>query len=100
MPNFLLSKDTALYWIGSEHSDRLNKVFTKKQVVIYIEGNNSVHLHKMNRQYGVKILLIWLQLVIQSATRWSSVRLEWKKAFTDFTSNEFWRDYLKLNEQP
>jgi len=99
LPDFLVSNDKAYYWIGSEYSDYWYKEFAKKQVVIAREGNSSVHLHEMSRTTCIVILIRWLKIITKSAIRWSSVSSEWKNAFNHFSSTEFWRDYLKLNEQ-
>ncbi|MDF5728056.1 MAG: glycosyltransferase [Rhizonema sp. PD38] len=99
LPNFLLSKDDVLFRITSDSSDWWTKVFGKKRVVIFSEGNKSVRQHEMSRVSGISILIRWLHLVIKSATQWSSVNTQWRNAFKYFTSTEFWKDYLKLNEQ-
>ncbi|GAA6615453.1 glycosyltransferase [Scytonema sp. NUACC26] len=99
LPNFLLSKDSVFYWIGSDYEDWWFKVFTKKRVFIFREGNNSVDYNEMSRTVGLGILMKWFQLVITSAIRWSSVSAEWRNAFGYFTSIEFWKEYLKLKEE-
>ncbi|NMG05962.1 glycosyltransferase [Brasilonema sp. UFV-L1] len=99
VPNFLLSKDDVFYWIGSDSADRWFKVFAKKRVVISREGNNSVEQNEMSRSIGLGILIRWFKIVIKSRTKWSSVSSEWRNAFNHFSSTEFWKDYLKLNEQ-
>lgn len=100
IPNFLLSNEDAFLWIGSDYQDWWPKAFAKKRVIISREGNNSIQKNEMSRATGIGILVRWLQIVIKSATRWSSVSLEWKNSFSYFTSTEFWKDYLKLKEQP
>ena len=99
LPNFLLSNDDAFCWIGSDYLDRWHKGFAKKRIVIYREGNSSACQYEMSRKSCIGILIKWVQLIIKSFTRWSSVRAEWKNAFNDFTSIEFWKDYLKLNDE-
>jgi galactofuranosylgalactofuranosylrhamnosyl-N-acetylglucosaminyl-diphospho-decaprenol beta-1,5/1,6-galactofuranosyltransferase len=99
IPNFFLSNDDVFYWIGSDCADRWFKVFAKKRVVIFREGNNSIEQNEMSRSTGLGILIRWFQIVIKSTTRWSSVSSEWRNAFNHFTSTEFWRNYLKLNDQ-
>lgn len=97
LPNFLLVNNNTLYCVGSGYSDSWHKVFAKKQVIISRDGNSSIYKYEMERSSGIGILMRWFQIVIKSATRWSSVTLEWKNAFKYFTSIEFWKDYLKLN---
>ncbi len=99
LPEFLFSKEDAVYWIASDYGDWWPKVFAKKRIVLFREGNNNVYSYEMNRLVGIKILIRWLQLAIKSASKWSSVKLEWKNASKRFTSMEFWMEYLKLNEQ-
>ncbi len=99
IPNFLLSDEDVLYQINSDYSDWWPKVFGKKKVLIYREGNSYVKHHQMNRSVCIGILIRWFKLIAQSRVRWSSVSSEWKHAFKDLTSVEFWKEYLKLNEQ-
>jgi galactofuranosylgalactofuranosylrhamnosyl-N-acetylglucosaminyl-diphospho-decaprenol beta-1,5/1,6-galactofuranosyltransferase len=99
LPSFLLSKDDAILWITSDNTDWWPKVFTKKRVLILMEGNNSVSQHEMSRTVGIGILIRWFQVVIKAGTRWSYVSSEWRNAFKHLTSIKFWTKYLKLNEQ-
>ncbi len=99
IPNFLLSGDDVLYYVTSDYSDRWTKVFGKKRVVILMEGNNNVYQYEMSHPSGIGILIRWLKLITNSYIRWSSVSSEWKRSFKHFTSNEFWSDYLQINEK-
>ncbi|OUL26021.1 glycosyl transferase family 2 [Nostoc sp. RF31YmG] len=99
IPNFLLSNKDALLWIGSDHQDWWPKAFGKKRAVIFREGTNSIQKNEMDRSIGIGILIRWLQVVIQGAKRWNAVNSEWKDSFKYLTSTEFWKEYLKLNEQ-
>lgn len=78
------------------------QVFPKKQVVFFREGQDcvySVYEHEINQGVGIGLLIRWLKLVITSAIKWSSVSSEWRNSFKDLTSIEFWKEYLKINEQ-
>ncbi len=99
LPNLLVSADGVLLWVRPDYVDPWYKSFPRKQVVIFREADNCLCENQMNRAAGIGILIRWLQLIIKSSTRWSSVSLEWKNAFNHFTSPEFWREYLRLNEQ-
>ncbi|MGJ5673888.1 MAG: glycosyltransferase [Nostochopsis sp.] len=102
LPSFLLSKDNSIFWITSDFSDWWPQVFPKKQVVFFREGQDcvySVYEHEINQGVGIGLLIRWLKLVITSAIKWSSVSSEWRNSFKDLTSIEFWKEYLKINEQ-
>jgi galactofuranosylgalactofuranosylrhamnosyl-N-acetylglucosaminyl-diphospho-decaprenol beta-1,5/1,6-galactofuranosyltransferase len=99
LPSFMLSNESVLYWIGSEREDWWTKIFPKKQVIISREGNNTIAHHKMSNLVGIGLLLRWFQIILRSAIQWSSVSSEWRKSHKYFTSIEFWKEYLKLNEQ-
>ncbi|MDF5716695.1 MAG: glycosyltransferase family 2 protein, partial [Rhizonema sp. NSF051] len=99
LPNFLLSKEPAYYWLGSDYADSWFKSFTKKRIIFAREGNSSIYQHEMNRVAGIGLLMKWLQVIVKNVTKWSSVNSEWRNAFDRLTSVEFWRKYLKLNEQ-
>lgn len=99
IPNFLLSNEEALLWVGSDYEDWWPKAFGKKSVVISREGNKSIQKNEMSRSIGIGILIRWLKIVIKSTTRWLYVSSEWRNAFNYFTSTEFWREYLQLDEQ-
>jgi galactofuranosylgalactofuranosylrhamnosyl-N-acetylglucosaminyl-diphospho-decaprenol beta-1,5/1,6-galactofuranosyltransferase len=99
LPNFLLSKEEALLNVGLGSSLGWQQALTKKRVVITREGSNSIYEYEINRLAGFELLLRWLQIVVKSAGKWSSVRSEWKNSFNDLTSLKFWKEYLKLDEQ-
>lgn len=99
LPNFLLSNEPAYCWGGSDYTDYWFKTFGKKRIIFAKEGNNSTYQHEMNRFAGIRLLIRWLQVIIKNTTKWSSVKSEWKNAFKRLTSIEFWREYLRLNEQ-
>lgn len=99
LPNFLLSDEPAYSWLGSDYTDFWFKSFGKKQIIFAREGNNSISQHEMNRLAGIGLLIKWLQVIIKNGTKWSSINSEWRNAFDRFTSVEFWRKYLRLNEQ-
>lgn len=99
LPDLLLSKDDAFLRMGLGYGDWWPKAFPKKRVVIARDGNNSIYEHEMNRKAGFELLVRWFQVVIKGAIRWSSVKSEWRNAFKHFTSLNFWKKYLKLNEQ-
>ncbi|MBW4596872.1 MAG: glycosyltransferase [Brasilonema angustatum HA4187-MV1] len=99
LPSFLLSKDDAILWITSDNMEWWPKVFTKKRVLIFREGNNSISQNEMSRPVGIGIFIKWLQIILKGGIRWSSVSSEWRNAVKLLTSTEFWTKYLKLNEQ-
>lgn len=99
LPNFLLSDEPAYSWLGSDYADFWFKSFGKKQIIFAREGNNSISQHKMNRLAGIGLLIKWLQVIIKNSIKWSSINSEWRNAFDRLTSVEFWRKYLRLNEQ-
>ena len=99
LPDFFLSKDDALLKMGLGYGESWTKAFTKKRIVICRDGNSSMYEHEMNRQVVFELLIRWFKVVIKSATRWSSVKAEWRNAFNHLTSVNFWNKYLKLNEQ-
>jgi galactofuranosylgalactofuranosylrhamnosyl-N-acetylglucosaminyl-diphospho-decaprenol beta-1,5/1,6-galactofuranosyltransferase len=99
LPDFLLSNDDAFFFISPDYIDWWLKVFTKKRVLFFRESNSTVYQHEMSRAAGIGILIRWLLVIVKSAIKWSSVSSEWRNAFTRLTSMEFWKEYLKLNEQ-
>ncbi len=101
LPSFLLSKGDAVFWIMSDSVDWWLIAFGKKRIQFFREGKNSysIYQHEMSRTAGIGILIKWLQLIITSGTRWSSVSSKWRNAFDHLTSTNFWTKYLKLNEQ-
>jgi galactofuranosylgalactofuranosylrhamnosyl-N-acetylglucosaminyl-diphospho-decaprenol beta-1,5/1,6-galactofuranosyltransferase len=84
-----------------EYSNWWTKVFTRKQIIFYREGNDSysTYQHKMNQSVGIRLFFKWIKVILISATKWSSVSLDWRNNFGRLTSTEFWTKYLKLNEQ-
>jgi galactofuranosylgalactofuranosylrhamnosyl-N-acetylglucosaminyl-diphospho-decaprenol beta-1,5/1,6-galactofuranosyltransferase len=101
LPIFLLKKEPIIFWITSEYSNWWTKVFTRKQIIFYREGNDgySTYQHKMNQSVGIRLFFKWIKVILISATKWSSVSLDWRNNFGRLTSTEFWTKYLKLNEQ-
>ncbi|MGI8502903.1 MAG: glycosyltransferase family 2 protein [Hassallia sp.] len=97
LPNFLISNDIELLSIRPDYVDPWYKSFAKKRSLVFREGDNSICENKMNQAVGIGILIRWLQIIIKTSFRWSSIRSKWKNAFNDFTSTEFWKDYLKLS---
>jgi galactofuranosylgalactofuranosylrhamnosyl-N-acetylglucosaminyl-diphospho-decaprenol beta-1,5/1,6-galactofuranosyltransferase len=101
LPRFLLKKEPITFWITSEYDDWWTKAFTRKQIIFYREGNDgySTYQHEMHQNVGIKLFFKWIKLILISATKWSSVSLDWRNNFSRLTSTEFWTKYLKLNEQ-
>ncbi len=94
LPSFLIRKEEAFivdkvgYW---------HKTFRKNEVVLF-NKENGFYKNILNQTVGIKMLIRWLILVIKSRLIWSSVNLEWKKSFKEFTSVPFWHNYFGLNK--
>jgi galactofuranosylgalactofuranosylrhamnosyl-N-acetylglucosaminyl-diphospho-decaprenol beta-1,5/1,6-galactofuranosyltransferase len=99
LPEFLLSQTNVLYRVTPEHFDWWPKVFRRKRMTVYREGNSSMQQYEMNRVAGISILLKWLFVAAISAVRWSLVSADWRNTFEELSSIEFWKKYLKLDKQ-
>lgn len=93
-PSFISRKNEAFVLFGSPN--QWYKAFAKNKIVFFKEEDNNFYQNTIDKSTGIGILIKWLQLAITSSLKWSSVRAEWKKVATEFTSNDFWYQYLKL----
>jgi galactofuranosylgalactofuranosylrhamnosyl-N-acetylglucosaminyl-diphospho-decaprenol beta-1,5/1,6-galactofuranosyltransferase len=99
LPNFLMSDEGIVHWSSPNYTDPWHKSFGRKRVYIFREVNNYIIENEMDKATGRKILNRWLKLIIKGSNRWASVNLEWKNAFQEFTSVDFWKEYLQINSQ-
>lgn len=99
LPDVLIRDEGILHWFTPEYVDPWYKSFAMRRVYIFREVNNCLYKNEMIKSIGIGIFIRWLKLVIKGITRWSYINLEWKNTFNIFTSINFWKDYLHLNEQ-
>ncbi|WP_026734378.1 glycosyltransferase [Fischerella sp. PCC 9605] len=97
LPQFLIADETAVirFSVKEKERDTLCKGLAKKRILYVIEENPNSYQYELDQKAGLNILLTWFNSAIRSYLRWSSVSAEWKKAFKDLTSMQFWQKYLE-----
>jgi galactofuranosylgalactofuranosylrhamnosyl-N-acetylglucosaminyl-diphospho-decaprenol beta-1,5/1,6-galactofuranosyltransferase len=97
LPQFLIADETAVirFSVKEKERDTLCKGLAKKRILYVIEENPNSYQYELDQKAGINILLTWFNSAIRSYLRWSSVSAEWKKAFKDLTSMQFWQKYLE-----
>jgi galactofuranosylgalactofuranosylrhamnosyl-N-acetylglucosaminyl-diphospho-decaprenol beta-1,5/1,6-galactofuranosyltransferase len=97
LPQFLIADETAVirFSVKEKERDTLCKGLAKKRILYVIEENPNSYQYELDQKAGLNILFTWFNSAIRSYVRWSSVSAEWKKAFKDLTSMQFWQKYLE-----
>ncbi|MCX7592254.1 MAG: glycosyltransferase [Fischerella sp.] len=97
LPQFLIADESAVIRFGVKEKDRdsICKGLAKKRILYVIEENPNSYQYELEQKAGLNILFTWFNSAIRSYLRWSSVSAEWKKAFKDLTSMQFWQEYLE-----
>lgn len=101
LPNFLIEDSDALISINSSYSLQAQwcNIMPRKRVVICREENGYLQENELNKLAGIKLLARWFKVAAKSSITWSAISADWQKASSDFTSNEFWQQYLGLKER-
>ncbi|MDM9381594.1 glycosyltransferase [Chlorogloeopsis sp. ULAP01] len=97
LPRFLIANESAVIRLGIKDKERdsICKALAKKRILYIIEENPNSYQYELEQKAGVDILFSWFNSVIKNSLKWSSVNAEWKKAFNDLTSMQFWQEYLE-----
>ncbi|MBD2778471.1 glycosyltransferase [Iningainema tapete] len=97
LPKFLIKDETAIIRYGSKitEQDSVCKGFAKKRIIFIMNKNSQYYQNELDQQVGINIFIDWVKFVIRSSVRWSNVSAEWKKATPEFTSIQFWQNYLE-----
>ncbi|MFQ4140948.1 glycosyltransferase [Chlorogloeopsis sp. ULAP02] len=97
LPQFLIANESAVIRLGLKDKERdsICKALAKKRILYVIEENPNSYQYELEQKAGLNILFTWFNSVIRSSLKWSSVSAEWKKAFNDLTSMQFWQEYLE-----
>ncbi len=95
LPPFLIRNESALIRYGMEERDSICKGFAKKRVIFVIDQVPHSYQNELDNQAGIYILFSWVKSVVTNRRKWLSVTREWNQAANDFTSINFWQDYLK-----
>ena len=98
LPNFLTSDDDVFIWHGSGYPGQGSKAFAKKRVLIYKEGSGCLFQNQIDKSAGIKLLTRWLEVVVRSGIKWSSVCIQWRTAANELRSTTFWQQYLGLKK--
>ncbi|RAM50286.1 MAG: glycosyltransferase family 2 protein [Hapalosiphonaceae cyanobacterium JJU2] len=97
LPHFLITDESVIIRFGVKEKERdsICKALAKKRIIYVIDENPNSYQYEFDQKAGLHILFTWFNSAIKSCLRWSSVSAEWKKAFNDFTSMQFWQKYLE-----
>ncbi|TFI53137.1 glycosyltransferase family 2 protein [Mastigocladus laminosus UU774] len=97
LPHFLITDESVIIRFGVKEKERdsICKALAKKRIIYVIDENPNSYQYEFDQKAGLHILFTWFNSAIGSCLRWSSVSAEWKKAFNDFTSMQFWQKYLE-----
>ncbi len=97
LPHFLITDESVVIRFGVQEKERdsICKALAKKRIIYVIDENPNSYQYEFDQKAGLHILFTWFNSAIKSCLRWSSVSTEWKKAFNDFTSMQFWQKYLE-----
>lgn len=98
LPDFLTSDDDVFLWQSPDYAGQRTKAFAKKRVLIFKEESNSLFKNEIDKSAGIKLLTRWLKVVASSSVKWYSVCREWKFAYSELTSTQFWQKYLELEK--
>ena len=95
LPKFLISDESAtIRGNGYEGQDSACKGFAKKRVILVMDKMPHSYQNELDNKAGINILFAWFKSAIKNSLRWTNVSAEWKKAAKDFTSIQFWQNYL------
>ncbi|MFB2768225.1 glycosyltransferase [Pelatocladus sp. BLCC-F211] len=97
LPQFLINDESVIirYSVKEKERDSICKGLAKKRIIYVIDENPNSYQYEFDQKAGLNILFTWFNSAIKSCLRWSSVSAEWKKAFNDLTSMQFWQKYLE-----
>ncbi|KOP27857.1 glycosyl transferase family 2 [Hapalosiphon sp. MRB220] len=97
LPYFLITDESVVIRFGVKKKERdsICKGLAKKRIIYVIDENPNSYQYEFDQKAGLNIFFTWFNSVIRSCLRWSSVNTEWKKAFNNLTSMQFWQKYLE-----
>ncbi|MCP6757339.1 MAG: glycosyltransferase [Fischerella sp. CENA71] len=97
LPYFLITDESVVIRFGvkEKQRDSICKGLAKKRIIYVIDENPNSYQYEFDQKAGLHILFTWFNSAMKSCLRWSSVSAEWKKAFNDLTSIQFWQKYLE-----
>ncbi|MBA3923045.1 MAG: glycosyltransferase [Nostocaceae cyanobacterium] len=95
LPKSLISDESATIRFAPEHRDSICKLLTKSRGVFILEKNPQIYHNELDKQAGISILFAWLKSVAKSRLLWSKVNADWQNSAQDFTTMQFWQDYLE-----
>ena len=96
LPKFLIRDASAIVRdpIMEQERESICKGFPKRRVIFVTQNIAHSYQNELDNQAGISILFAWIKSAIKNRFRWSDVSAEWKKAAKDFTSIQFWQNYL------
>ncbi|KYC39327.1 glycosyl transferase family 2 [Scytonema hofmannii PCC 7110] len=95
LPQFLIAEQSIIIRSGMKERESICKGFAKKRIIYIVETSPNAYQYELDQKAGLQILLTWVNSVIKNSFKWSSVKADWKKAFKDFTTIQFWQHYLE-----
>jgi galactofuranosylgalactofuranosylrhamnosyl-N-acetylglucosaminyl-diphospho-decaprenol beta-1,5/1,6-galactofuranosyltransferase len=95
LPQFLIADKSTIIRDGIKERESICKGFAKQRIIYVVETSPTSYQYELNQKLGINILLTWLNLAIQNSFKWSSINAEWKQAFKEFTTVQFWQNYLE-----
>ena len=67
-----------------------------EKIPVYMKIKKLFMVFILEKTAGIKILIKWLKVAIKNKSEWYYIRDKWKKLSPDFTTVEFWNQYLGL----
>lgn len=97
LPSFMIRDESVFisYPEDKTKRDSICKVFTKKRLVLKYKEVPSLYYNELDNQAAFDILSAWAKTVIKSTLGWSNITKQWQKSAKEFTSMQFWQNYLQ-----
>lgn len=97
LPQFLIRDESVFINYPEEKTERdsICKAFTKKRLVLKYKEAPGLYYNELDNQAAFNIISAWAKSVIKSALKWSNITKQWQKSAKEFTSMQFWENYLE-----
>lgn len=97
LPSFMIRDESVFinYPEDKTKRDSICKVFSKKRLVLKYKEVPSLYYNELDNQAAFNILSAWAKTVIKSTLGWSNITKQWQKSAKEFTSMQFWQNYLQ-----
>jgi galactofuranosylgalactofuranosylrhamnosyl-N-acetylglucosaminyl-diphospho-decaprenol beta-1,5/1,6-galactofuranosyltransferase len=97
LPKFLIRNESAFISYPEKEAERdsICKAFAKKRIILKYKDLPGLYQNELDNEAGFKIFLAWVKTVIKSSLGWSNITKQWQKSAKEFTSMQFWQNYLQ-----